>query len=618
MANWIPPMNSPARKETDSLLEDLEKRIKQEYEQAAKEVQKKADSYFKQFAKQDAAKQAAVKSGEITQEAYDKWRVAEIMKGKRYTDMINDLSATAVNADKAAMQMVSDSMPKTFAINANYAAYEVERATGIDTNFALYNRDSVARLLKDDPKLLPDPRPDSPTARKLAENKDLIWNRQHMNSSILQGILQGDSMDGIAKRLTSVTDMDSRAAIRNARTMTTAAENAGSMHSYKRAEEMGIKGKKMWMATHDNRTRESHAMMDGETRDLDEAFSNGLQEPGDMSVDMPEEVYNCRCRVVYVSSHSQFAKHYDEKSQTVKIDGKSYATWKQESYEKWVARHEKESVVSVDFGNAKSILGDNIGNANDFAEKIDNDNLKKFNSVFSKAEFVKSTHGSYYDPVQNNIAIDAENAEGSTVFHEGTHWFDYNQNYTLTSDYGHVKYNTDDDGNLISREWVPDIVTIKENAGFSEYVAWEWDKDPFDFETREWLGSGSHKDLQNFVKKVGTSDTYGYDRTAKNINDDLKAISKYLNEKGISRSDPDFVHLSDFMSAISYDAGLQSLTTGGHDYNYWTRQTSNRVAEITASYNVLKSLGREDMLAVERDLAPNLMELLEKEWKKIW
>lgn len=333
---------NPARKETDSLLEDLEKRIKQEYEQAAKEIEKKANKYFSKFTERDAAKKALVESGELTKEDYLKWRSGATMYRKRYTDMINDLSSTAANADKVAMQMVSDSMPKIFAINANYAAYEVEKATGIDTNFTLYNRDAVTRLLKDDPKLLPSPRPNSPTARKLAENKDLIWNRQHMNSAVMQGILQGDSMDNIAKRLTSVPDMDRRAAIRNARTMTTSAENAGAMHSYKRAEEMGIKGKKMWMATHDNRTRESHAMMDGETRDLDEAFSNGLQEPGDMSVDMPEEVYNCRCRVVYVSSHSQFAKHYDEKSQTVKIDGKDYATWKQESYEKWVARHEKE------------------------------------------------------------------------------------------------------------------------------------------------------------------------------------------------------------------------------------------------------------------------------------
>lgn len=325
---------NPARKETDSLLEELEKRIAKEYEQAADELTKKADKYFAGFAERDKAKLALVNSGKLSQEEYLKWRSGAMMYGKRYTEMINDLTNTAVNADKAAMAIVNGSLPETFRINANYGAYEVERASGIDTNFTLYNKDAVADLIKNQPDLLPKPSVDIP--------KDRRWNRQHMNSAITQGILQGEDIRKISKRLRAVTDMDSRAAIRNARTMTTAAENAGSMHSYKRAEEMGIKGKKMWMATHDNRTRESHAMMDGETRDLDEAFSNGLQEPGDMSVDMPEEVYNCRCRVVYVSSHSQFAKHYDEKSQTVKIDGKSYDTWKQESYTKWTARHEQK------------------------------------------------------------------------------------------------------------------------------------------------------------------------------------------------------------------------------------------------------------------------------------
>lgn len=335
MANWIPPMNSPARKETDSLLEDLEKRIKQEYEQAAKEVQKKADSYFKQFAKQDAEKQAAVKSGELTQEAYKKWRVEEVMKGSRYTAMIDDLSSTAVNADKAAMNIINGSLPETFRINANYGAYEVERATGIDTSFTLYNKDAVADLIKNQPDLLPKPSMDIP--------KDRRWNRQHMNSAITQGILQGEDIRKISKRLQSVTDMDSRAAIRNARTMTTSAENAGAMHSYKRAEEMGIKGQKMWMATHDSRTRDSHVMLDGEMQNLHDEFSNGLQQPGDPSGD-PSEVYNCRCRIVYASNRSQLKQNYDELNKKVVIDGKSYDEWKQESYTKWTAKHEQKQM----------------------------------------------------------------------------------------------------------------------------------------------------------------------------------------------------------------------------------------------------------------------------------
>lgn len=325
-------VTNPARQETDSLLEDLEKRIAKEYSQAADELQKKADKYFQGFTERDAKKKALVESGELKEKEYIRWRRGALQHGRRYEDMIADLTNTAVNADKAAMDIVNGSLPETFRINANYGAYEVERASGIDTNFTLYNKDAVADLIKNQPELLPKPSVDIPLDRR--------WNRQHLNSAITQGILQGDSIDSIAKRLRSVANMDKNAAVRNARTMTTSAENAGAFHSYERAEKMGIKGQKMWMSTHDSRTRDSHAMIDGETRKLDEKFSNGLQKPGDVE-GRPEERYNCRCRIVYVSDRSQLKQYYDEQSKKVVIDGKSYDTWKQESYTKWVKRHER-------------------------------------------------------------------------------------------------------------------------------------------------------------------------------------------------------------------------------------------------------------------------------------
>lgn len=315
---------NPARKSTDDRLEELEKKIAREYHTAQQEMWEKATKYFNSFSDRDEEMRAKVAAGKITQEEYTKWRAGAMMSGKRYDTMINDLTWTAVNADKAAMAMTKGSMAETFADNANYAAYEVERATGIDTSFTLYNKDAVSRLIKDNPELLPALNPDSPTARKLAENKDLIWNKQHMTSALTQGILQGDSIGSIAKRLRSVTDMDRRAAVRNARTMTTSAENAGKMHSYERAKEMGIEGKQMWVATHDDRTRDSHAMMDGETVDVGAEFSNKCRFPGDPAGDA-SEVYNCRCSLVFVSKYSTAAKDYRDS----------------ESYEEWHSKHEQ-------------------------------------------------------------------------------------------------------------------------------------------------------------------------------------------------------------------------------------------------------------------------------------
>lgn len=60
------------------------------------------------------------------------------------------------------------------------------------------------------------------------------------------------------------------------------------------ARDMGADVVKEWDATLDSRTRKSHQQVDGEVRELDEYFSNGLDFPGDPAGGA-KEVCNCRC-----------------------------------------------------------------------------------------------------------------------------------------------------------------------------------------------------------------------------------------------------------------------------------------------------------------------------------
>ena len=106
-------------------------------------------------------------------------------------------------------------------------------------------------------------------------------------------------MDKIASRLSKVTDMNETAAIRNARTMVTGAENKGRQDSYARATADGIILAKEWISTNDSRTRHSHAVLDGAIVDQDKKFDNGLMYPGDPN-GRPEETWNCRCTVAAV------------------------------------------------------------------------------------------------------------------------------------------------------------------------------------------------------------------------------------------------------------------------------------------------------------------------------
>ena len=58
------------------------------------------------------------------------------------------------------------------------------------------------------------------------------------------------------------------------------------MDSYHAAQKMGIKLQKEWLATLDRRTRHAHAILDGQVRDVDEAFEvegKKIMYPGDMN-----------------------------------------------------------------------------------------------------------------------------------------------------------------------------------------------------------------------------------------------------------------------------------------------------------------------------------------------
>jgi SPP1 gp7 family putative phage head morphogenesis protein len=154
----------------------------------------------------------------------------------------------------------------------------------------LYNQRAVELLVHDDPDVIP-------WKVKIDVPKDLRWNKQHINNAITQGILQGESISRVAKRLQGVAQMNNTQAVRTARTAMTAANNAGHEAALKRAQNMGIKVKKQWLASLDNRTRDSHVALDGESVPLDKRFSNGLMYPGDPS-GPPVEVYNCRCREI--------------------------------------------------------------------------------------------------------------------------------------------------------------------------------------------------------------------------------------------------------------------------------------------------------------------------------
>lgn len=313
--------------ETNKLIDKVEKRVNKEYSQATKDMQKKLNNYLKSFEKKDKEQQKALADGLITNQQYKDWRYGQIMVGQRWQEQLDVLSKDLENSRQIAMNIVSGELPSAYAIGHNYGTYLVENGSKLNTSYTLYDRDTVSKLIKDRPKLLPDPTKGSKTQMALKEKQIQKWSKAKMTSAIAQGVLQGEAIPKIAERLRTVTDMSYRASIRNARTMLTSSENLGRQASFERAQDMGIEMQKQWMATLDDRTRDSHALMDGERVDIDESFSNGLDYPADPSGD-PEEVYNCRCTMVTAIKGFEKAITDFDLSENEKLHGMTYEEWK--------------------------------------------------------------------------------------------------------------------------------------------------------------------------------------------------------------------------------------------------------------------------------------------------
>lgn len=299
----------------DEQTEQLEERLTALYANAENELRSKWADFSAGFEKDDQLKRSMVESGALPEDEYIAWRKTQVLKSTQYSKAVESMTNVLVNTDEAAMAIVNGQLPQVVAESYDYVqalGFKAADEAGITNGtFQICNAESVQALIRDNPDLMPAPKVNIPEDRR--------WNKDRINREITQGIVQGESIPKIAHRLQQVTTMDRNAAIRNARTAMTGAENLGRYESAQDLRENGIPVEEVWMATPDDRTRDSHKLLDGTKRDESGYFGVGiidtpLRFAGD-PLGAPEEVYNCRCRtgiVLQGIDHSKDQELYEE------------------------------------------------------------------------------------------------------------------------------------------------------------------------------------------------------------------------------------------------------------------------------------------------------------------
>lgn len=289
-----------ARKQTNKQLKKMEKYLRKMYSTSLEEIQEKWDLFMHEMEKRisdidEKIKYAVMQNDkkEIEHLEYERKRLMQNMTlgDKHYKEMVRQTSERISKVNEDALAYINGKIPKIYTINYNQFATDSKYVKGYQ--FELIDEYTVKYMIDNDVDFMPK--------KVIDRHRDIAWNKKMINSQVMQGILQGESIAKISKRLENVVGMNKNSAIRNARTMTTNAECGGRQESYRKAVSDGIIMKKTWIATKGARTkpRDWHADLNGKTVEVDEYFENEygkIMFPGDPQ-SHPCNRYNCRCSI---------------------------------------------------------------------------------------------------------------------------------------------------------------------------------------------------------------------------------------------------------------------------------------------------------------------------------
>lgn len=284
----------------------------------------------------------------------------------------------------------------------------------------------------------------------LGEDVNLLKKR--VANNISRGMAQGSSYAEIARNIergmigdySKVNGGAMYDAYRIARTEGHRITNAATHDAQVKAKDAGADVVKQWDATMDRRTRKSHARVDGEIREIDDTFSNGLMYPGD-SAGSAAEVINCRCACL---QRAKWALDDDE-LQMLEARAEFFGLDKTDSFEdfkqKYLTAANKVAAQKADISATTQKLSASMNKADyeEFRKLVeDNPDVEK---LYSKADQISNISASasngYYQPSSNSLVysypqqryIDNGMSKYETLAHEYGHFFDVMVKYSTTS-----------------------------------------------------------------------------------------------------------------------------------------------------------------------------------------
>ena len=275
---------------TDEKLEQMEKRLSAIYSDVGKTVQKKMADYAKTIEEQSSELLKAIDNAESETEknkakaAYVRF-YRQVVKSKEFLLLSASVSNDLYKANVAASAYINSQTPSIYALNYNYI--NAAMAKDIDGFTPQEITEEEAKKYS------------GYTQRTVDRKKDVEWNEKNLKKSVIAGALLLIGAAAIMKRSAkNAVNKNHNSASMHSNGMGTDAETKARLDGMYWAEYLGIRMTKVWISTLDNRTRDSHVMLDGREVALNKPFDNGCSRPRDPN-GVASEICNCRCSLKY-------------------------------------------------------------------------------------------------------------------------------------------------------------------------------------------------------------------------------------------------------------------------------------------------------------------------------
>lgn len=323
-----------AHKKTDDEIDRVQRHLAAFYIIAQRSITKKLKAFAATLKEADALYdnigKAKTEAEKRSAESAYRLFFAKLTKTPEYKELSKSVADEMTSVNQQAAKYINDNTPAVYAMNYNAVGQGLQK----DLNGYSFQPVTTAEAAQYG----------NVQKQTVDAKTDKAWNAKTLVKSVIAGAVVGKAVDVIfGDTVRRIISNNRSSANRQASDMMTSAENLGRIDSMWRANDEGWQVKKRWVATLDNRTRDTHILYDGyDPEPLDFEYNDGLKQPLDPDCSDLGEICNCRCRITYDFGFNRNANraaregevtgsYWNDRSfggtSTVRVDQMTYEEW---------------------------------------------------------------------------------------------------------------------------------------------------------------------------------------------------------------------------------------------------------------------------------------------------